>query len=67
MRLHVVKFFIRSLGLAKCSGFVSLALEHQAKGGSLLDEMPLEGRSRMAQRWQVCTKPQPTLGGEVLF
>jgi hypothetical protein len=41
-----------------------LALENKAKGGGLLDKVPFEWRSRVAQRWQICAEPLPLSGRE---
>jgi hypothetical protein len=62
--VHLIEFLVRTFGLAKSGGFISLALENKAKGGSLLDEVPFEWRSRAAQCGQICAEPQPPLGRE---
>jgi hypothetical protein len=52
--VHLLKFLVRTFGLSKSGGFINLALEHKSKGGSLLDKVTFQWRSRVAQRRQIC-------------
>jgi hypothetical protein len=36
--VHLIEFLVRTFGLSKSGGFIHLALENKAKGGSSLDK-----------------------------
>jgi hypothetical protein len=60
----LLEILVRTFGLSKSGGFINLALEDKAKSGGLLDKVPFQWRSRVAQRWQICAEPQPSFRRE---
>jgi hypothetical protein len=41
VRVHLLELFVRAFGLSKSGGFITWARENEAKGGALLDKVPL--------------------------
>jgi hypothetical protein len=60
--VDLLEFLVSPFGPSKSGGFIHLAFENKANGGSLLDKMPFQGRARVAQRGQVIAKPYPSSG-----
>jgi hypothetical protein len=53
-----------SNSLSKSGGFINLALENKSKGSGLLDKVPFEWRSSVAQCWQPNLRIAITTAGQ---
>jgi hypothetical protein len=57
MGVHLLELFVRTFGLSKSGGFITLSRENVAKGGALLDKVPFQWRSRLTQGRQIRAEP----------
>jgi hypothetical protein len=51
--VHLRELFVRTFGLPRSCGFIPLALDNVAKGGVLLEKLPLQSHSRATQGKQI--------------
>jgi hypothetical protein len=57
MGVNLCEFLVSTFGLPESCGFVTLACDHVAKGGTLVEKVPLQGRSRVTQGRQILEDP----------
>jgi hypothetical protein len=55
--VHLRELFVCTFGLPKSCGFITLALNNVAKGGALLEELPLQSCARATQGRQILEDP----------
>jgi hypothetical protein len=55
--VHLRELFVCTFGLPKSCGFITLPLNNVAKGGVLLEKLPLQSRSRATQGRQIFEDP----------
>jgi hypothetical protein len=55
--VHLRELFVGTFGLPESCGFITLALDNVAKGGALLEKLPLQSRARVTLGRQILEDP----------